>query len=130
MATMNRTAVKNTMNGLTNQEALTSIFKRLAEIHGLAVNGPAPLQSESVDLAVAILDNPEANELVEWITGFPTDDPSEHLGEGRRLQYDEVSAMLAELITAVRMQPIQPPNGVTFSSPPAKVLPWPAPPAA
>jgi hypothetical protein len=44
-----------------------------------------------------------------------------HLGEGHQLQYDEVSAMLAELITAVRMTPIQP-NGGTFSFSSPKVL--------
>jgi hypothetical protein len=130
MATINPTAVQKTMNALTNQETLTSIMKRCWEIDGLAVKESHPLQTDSVNLAVAILDNPEASKLVEWFT--------------KEVQEDEVSAALAALITAVRMTPTQPTNGCTHKNfsehyeslqnlagvPPANILPWPTPPGA
>jgi hypothetical protein len=81
MATMNPTAVEKTVDALTNQEILTSIFKKSAQLAH---------DDFTIDLAAAILDNPEASKLVTWFT------------EGG-MREENAASELASLITAARM---------------------------
>jgi hypothetical protein len=81
MATMNPTAVQKTVDALTNQEILTSIIKKSEQIEH---------EDFTIELAGAILDNPEAGKLVDW------------LADGKDMA-EQIASALASLITAARM---------------------------
>jgi hypothetical protein len=81
MATMNPTAVRKTVDALTNHEILTSIIKKSEQIEH---------EDFTIELAGAILDNPEAGKLVDW------------LADGKDVT-ECIASALASLITAARM---------------------------
>lgn len=122
MATMNPTVVEKTMDDLTNQETITSIFDTFAEVTSIGYS----CQNCNVDLAVAILNNPDGMEIVKWL--MPD-------AEGRSPGEEDLAAFLADFITAVRVLPTpkgkptkathkeKPKEAVkTFVPPPAKLL--------
>jgi hypothetical protein len=102
---MNPTAVKKIADALTNQQTLTSIMNKSLQIDSGYSAFP------TVDLAAAILDNPEAKKVVDWFVGGGADEES-------------VASAIASLLIAARMSPAQPTNSAHKNSslPPAKIL--------